>query len=130
MAGGGGEGGGEWDEGTVQPQVHTSVENITVIMAALKKRFMAQVNLARQIAKLGEWRLRISETLRILSSDHSLVCALRRLALVCTCMCVCVCVLQRRGRLGKWREKVMRWQLLYLSHNWSAGNPSCCLKCR
>ena len=126
MAGGGGEGGGEWDEGTVQPQVHTSVENITVIMAALRKRFMAQVNLAKQIAKLGEWRLRISETLRILSSDHSLVCALRRLALVCTCMCVCVCFTEE-GQIGKVegegdemaaalpQSQLVRWKSVLLS---------------
>ena len=51
---GGGEGGGEWGEGSVQLQVQTSVENMAVVMAALRKRFTTQVNLARQIAKLGE----------------------------------------------------------------------------
>ena len=44
--------------GTVQPQSETSVENIGSIMAALRRRFKAQINLARQIAKLGNfWSL-------------------------------------------------------------------------
>ena len=51
--GAGGEG-GEWGEGSVQLRVETSVENMVVVMAALRRRFKAQVNLARQIAKLGE----------------------------------------------------------------------------
>ena len=54
--GGGGGGGGEWGEGTVKLQVETSVENMATVMTALRKRFKAQVNLAKQIAKLGKER--------------------------------------------------------------------------
>lgn len=38
----------------MQPQPETSVENMASVMTALKMRFNAQVNLARQIVKLGE----------------------------------------------------------------------------
>ena len=53
--GGGGEG-GEWGEGNVQLQVETSVETMTSVMTALRRRFKAQVNLAQQIVRLGKRR--------------------------------------------------------------------------
>ena len=52
--GGGGGEGGEWGEGTVKLQVETSVETMAAVMTALRKRLKAQVNLAKQISKLGE----------------------------------------------------------------------------
>ena len=52
--GGGGGDGGEWGEGTMKLQVQTSVKTMAAVMTALRKRFKAQVNLAKQIGKLGE----------------------------------------------------------------------------
>ena len=46
-----GEGG---EGGSVQPTAETSVESMEGVMAALKKRFRAQVNLAQQVVRLGE----------------------------------------------------------------------------
>ena len=53
---GGGEGGsGEWVEGTIQLKVQTSVESMSAVMIALRRRLKAQVNLAFQIVKLGKY---------------------------------------------------------------------------
>lgn len=49
-----GGGGGDWGEGSVHPQPETSVENMASVMTSLRKRFRAQVNLAKQISQLGE----------------------------------------------------------------------------
>ena len=51
---GAGEGGGEWGEVGVQLEVNVSVESMESVMGALRRRLRAQVNLARQIARLGE----------------------------------------------------------------------------
>ena len=49
-----GGGGGEGGVVSVQPKAEVGVENMASVMAALRKRFKAQVNLARQIATLGK----------------------------------------------------------------------------
>ena len=51
---------------TIQPQVETSAEYVETVVRALKERFVAQVNLTRQLLALGEC--------------------------VCVSVCVCVCV--------------------------------------
>ena len=47
--------GGEWGEGVVRLQVDTCVENMSPVMNGLKLRFRAQVYLAKQIVKLGNF---------------------------------------------------------------------------
>ena len=49
-----GGGGGEGGVGSVQPRAEVGVESMASVMAALRKRFKAQINLARQIATLGK----------------------------------------------------------------------------
>ena len=68
--GGGGGGGGEWGEGTVRLQVDMSMENMPAVMVALRKRFKAQVNLARQIVKLGK-EIADLKTLKCVSSENA-----------------------------------------------------------